>query len=100
MLRVKYSPMETRLWEMIPDDGRRISTIELIGLVYPAGEEPRYARQSILDCANALIEKSDENEEPLELFRSQAHGSQPIFFWKKPRELRKIQNEISKKESV
>jgi hypothetical protein len=78
----RYSPLEKRILDEIPIDGRRINTIELTGKVYEAGKTPRFARQSVLHTANVLIEKSDQNNEPWEIFKS---GGKPAYFWRKPR---------------
>jgi hypothetical protein len=85
-VKIKYSPMEQRILEAIPKDGSYISTLELAGRIYDQGETPRFARQSVLHTANQLIQKSDENEEPWEIFKS---DSKPAYFWRKPREPRK-----------
>jgi hypothetical protein len=81
--KIRYSPLELKILEAIPKDGRRISTIELAGKVYEPGKSPRYARQSVLHTANYLIQKSDDNNEPWEIFKS---GSKPICFWYQLRE--------------
>jgi hypothetical protein len=77
----KYSPMELRILEAIPKDGRRINTLELVDKVYSEEEHPRYARESILTCANALLQKSDEFNEEWEIFKSRPRGPQPIYWW-------------------
>jgi hypothetical protein len=81
-VKVRYSPLEQRILEAIPEDGSHINTLELVGRVYDAGEAPRNARQSILHTANCLIAKSDDNEEDWEIFKS---TSKPAYFWRKPR---------------
>jgi hypothetical protein len=83
--RIEYSPMEIEILKAIPEDGRMINIYELIDIVYK-GDEPRFPRQSILTCANSLINKSDENNEPWEIFKSKPRGSQPSYFWRKKRE--------------
>jgi hypothetical protein len=81
-LKIKYSPLEQRIFEALPKDGSHINTLELMGRVYEPGEAPRFARQSILYTINSLIMKSDENEEPWEIFKS---ISKPAYFWIKAR---------------
>ena len=76
--KVRYSPLEQRILEVLPKDGSRINTLEIMGRVYDPGEAPRNARQSILHTTNCLISKSDENEEPWEIFKS---NSKPAYFW-------------------
>lgn len=84
-IKVKYSPLEKKILDAIPEDGSHINTLELMGKVYGPGEAPRFARQSILHTTNQLIAKSDENEEEWEIFKS---SSKPAYFWRKPREVR------------
>jgi len=77
--------MERKILNAIPEDGSKINTLEIVSKVYPIGGAPRNARQSVLDSANKLIQKSDDNDEDWELFKSKARGSQPIFFWREKR---------------
>jgi hypothetical protein len=77
--KIRYSPLEQRILDFIPEDGSHINTLELVSMVYNAGEAPRNARQSVLHTANCLIAKSDENEEPWEIFKS---TSKPAYFWR------------------
>jgi hypothetical protein len=79
--KIRYSNLELRILELIPKDGRKISTTELTGQVYKPGEAPISDRQTVLHAANRLIYKSDENEEPWEIFKSTPRGSQPVYFW-------------------
>lgn len=83
--KIRYSPLEQRILEAIPIDGRKINTIEITNKVYQPGEAPVNARQTVLGSANKLIFKSDENEEPWEIFKSTPTGSQPVYFWREPR---------------
>ena len=83
--KIRYSPLEQRILDLIPKDGRKINTMELTNLVYNPGEAPVFARQAILHTANKLIFKSDENEEPWEIFKSRSKGGQPVYFWIKER---------------
>lgn len=81
----RYSPMEQRILDAIPKDGRKISTLQLVDKVYDLDEVPRYARESILTCANALMKKADEYNEPWEIFKSRPRGPQPIYWWRESR---------------
>jgi hypothetical protein len=83
--KIRYSDLETRILELIPKNGSKISTIELTNRVYRPGEAPFNARQTVLHGLNRLILKSDENEEPWEIFKSKRRGSQPAYFWREPR---------------
>jgi hypothetical protein len=80
----KYSPMEKKILDVIPSDGRKINTLQLVDLIYD-NKIPRYARESVLTCANALMRKSDENNEPWEIFKSKPRGPQPIYWWREQR---------------
>jgi hypothetical protein len=82
--KIQYSPMEKQILDAIPVDGRYISTLELVDIIYK--KPPKNARQSIVTVANSLISKSDENMEPWEIFKSKQKGSQPSYFWRKARE--------------
>jgi hypothetical protein len=84
MDKIRYSPMEKEILKAIPEDGRMINIYELIDIVY-ANQKPRFARQSILTSVNSLIDKSDENQEIWEIFKSKSRGSQPSYFWRRPR---------------
>jgi hypothetical protein len=84
--KIRYSDLETRILELIPKNGVKISTIEITNRVYRPGEAPFNARQTVLHGLNRLILKSDENEEPWEIFKSKRRGSQPAYFWRGKRE--------------
>jgi hypothetical protein len=84
--KIGYSPMERKILAVIPEWPTMINTLDLVEIVYEPGKEPRNARQSILTAVNSLIEKSDENMEPFEIFKSKPRGSQPSYFWRKERE--------------
>lgn len=90
--KIPYSPLELKILENIPENGQRINTLELVNRCYFRNWIPRTARQSILDTANNLISKSDENNEDWEIFRSKARGNQPIQFWKETRKRRNHKN--------
>jgi hypothetical protein len=96
--KIRYSPLETRILELIPEDGRRINTIELTGAVYKPGEAPVNARQTVLGAANKLIFKSDENEESWEIHKSKHRGSQSVYFWREERK-KVIDNGSNKEKS-
>lgn len=96
-MSVNYSPLETRIMNAIPEDGKKISTLDLVSQVYSEEDQPRTARQSVLDAANKLIEKIDANEEVFEVFRSKARGPMPIYFWKEPRKAEKLEDNFFSK---
>ena len=83
----RYSPMELRVLDAIPKDGTKIHTLQLVDKIYNGNDEftPSYARESILTCANALMKKSDEYNEPWEIFKSKPRGPQPIYWWREER---------------
>ena len=94
--KVQYSRLESSILSQIPKDGSKISTLELVNRVYPSGKIPRSARQSIMDAANKLISKSDDNEEEWEIFKSKPRGSQPAYFWIEPRKPKEANNDFKK----
>jgi hypothetical protein len=81
----KYSFMELKILEIIPKDGKKITTLQIVDQVYNAGKAPLYARESVLTCANALMKKADEYNEPWEIFKSRPRGPQPIYWWREER---------------
>jgi hypothetical protein len=81
----KYSPLEAKILALIPEDGRKINTIELANQVYEPGKFPTFPRQTVLHIANRLIQKSDLYEESWEIFKSPPRGSQPVYFWREER---------------
>jgi hypothetical protein len=85
MKQNKYSSMELRILDAIPRDGTKISTLDLVDKVYDIGYAPMYARESVLTCANALLKKADEYNEPWEIFKSKPRGPQPIYWWRERR---------------
>jgi hypothetical protein len=91
--KIRYSPLETRILELIPKDGSKITTEEITNKVYRPGEAPFNDRATVLHGLNRLIAKSDENEEPWEIFKSKRRGSQPAYFWKEPR--KRVSNDKS-----
>jgi hypothetical protein len=93
--KIGYSPLETRILELIPEDGRRINTIEITGKVYKPGEAPFSARQTVLHSINRLIRKSDLNEEPWEIFKSTPRGSQACYFWREQRRQAGIKRDLA-----
>lgn len=93
---IDYAPLEWRILNAIPDDGTKISTVDLTLLVY-VEETPHNGRQSVLDSANKLVRKVDLNQEAFEIFRSKARGSMPIYFWKEPRRKRERVNFFGKR---
>lgn len=97
--RKEYAPLEQRILNAIPDGGAKISTVDLVSVVYE-DDAPFNARQSVLDSANKLIRKVDINNEAFEVFRSAARGAMPIYFWKEPRKTVERPNFFSRKNAV
>lgn len=91
----KYSPFEIKLLEAIPEDGSRVATTDLVSIVYE-NEAPLSARQSVLDCVKKLIRKVDHNEEQFEIFRTSAHGSTPVCFWREIRRNKQFEEDFFK----
>lgn len=85
MPKIKYSELELKILGLIPDDGTRVNTLEIVSKVYD--NPPKSARQSVLVSLRRLIDKSNKNEEEWEIFRSsRKRGSNPIYFWSMKRE--------------
>jgi hypothetical protein len=83
--KVRYSNLEMRILKNIPEDGTKISTIELVNRCYTDENRPRNARASILHVTNVLKLKVDDNKEDFKICKSERAGAQPIYFWRKPR---------------
>lgn len=87
-MKKEYSKLQTKILNAIPDDGKKISTLQLVDIVYDI--PPLTARQSVLDSTMKLIRKVDLNKEEFEIFFSNSRGPQPIFFWKEPRKVSEV----------
>ena len=83
--KIRYSELESRILEAIPDNGEGIDTLTLVERFYAADERPRHARQSVLNAANCLIDKVNDNQEAWQIFKGAAAGCHPIAFWRRDR---------------
>lgn len=83
--RARYSRNERRLFEFLPKDGTRISTITLGQRLARKPDGPFYARQVALSAVKSLMRKIDKNKEPFRLRATRARGPVPLEFWLEPR---------------
>lgn len=80
---VRYSKKEQTLFKLLPQDGKRITSVKLLkGLARKAnGSLPFHARTSLVGAMRSLIEKVDRNREPFRVKKSDRAGPNPIEFW-------------------
>lgn len=78
---VRYSKTERLVFEALPADGRKITTVALTDKIYGRRQRPFNARQNVLSILNTLVRKVKANKEPFKLKRSERRGPHPIEFW-------------------
>lgn len=86
---VRYSNQERVIFDALPKDGSRISSLELIGRVYKRGQTPFHARTIVVGCARSLLKKIEHNKEPFRLAKTKPAGPTPVQFWLEPRDDRR-----------
>lgn len=75
--KVRYSPMEEKLLQLLPKRGKRISVTDLVDQYYNhPGQRPYTARQTIISSMSALIKKVDHNQEPYMIIKERFPGQQ------------------------
>lgn len=81
--KVPYSPFEARLLEIIPLDGRRITTKRLAASYYARlGPPPFNGQKSVVDALSSLIAKVQLNGELFVIRRSKRRGPKPQEVWR------------------
>lgn len=81
-----YSPMEQAILDVLTSAraGTRFTINDLIGRIYPEGQAPFTARQTVMYTAKMLIQKVDANEEKFTILRTEGAGSASEF-WREVR---------------
>jgi hypothetical protein len=79
--RLKYSPSEQKLLNLIPLDGKRITTKELIARRYRGESLPFNAATITTGTLNSLIRKADHNRETFRVRKSGRKGPRPQEIW-------------------
>ena len=79
--KVRYSPTEQRILALLPEDGTKLSSDEIIDLHYGKRKRPFNARQTVIGALRTLIRKSVKNREPFRICKSERKGPHPMKFW-------------------
>ena len=76
---VPYSKGEMRLFKMMPKDGTRVTTQDLVGRKSWGGIE--FPRNSLNVTINSLREKVAKNKEAFKIMKTKQRGPHPIEYW-------------------
>jgi len=85
MHKIKYSPSEEKILKLIPKNGSRVSSEELLKLFYGRKQRPFFARNVIIGTLRSLARKMEKNHDPYRLHKSERKGPKPIDFWIEPK---------------
>jgi hypothetical protein len=77
-MAIKYSPTEERLLELLPRDGKHITTKQLTAKFYKGRIAPYHAQVYVGNAMRTLIDKTTKNREKFKLKRQ---GTREIQFW-------------------
>lgn len=78
---IRYSPTEQRVLALLPSDGTKISSGEIIDLHFGTRRKPLNAQKIIIGVLRSLMQKSSRNKEPFRICKSARKGPYPIKFW-------------------
>jgi hypothetical protein len=78
--KVRYSPSERRLFDVLPKNGEPLSSTEIIEKVYGRKKRPYNARQVVVGTLVRLQDKLKVNHEDFRIKRSERRGPHPIEF--------------------
>jgi hypothetical protein len=76
----RYSPLEQRIFALLPRDGSKVSTEWLAHKIY-GKRIPMHGRVTITGTLRALVQKAEQNKEPFRICRSEAAGPYPLEVW-------------------
>lgn len=79
--KLRYSPMEQSILALLPDDGTKVSSEQIVELHYGKRKRPFNARKIIIGVLRGLIQKSNRNRESFKIHKSARKGPYPIMFW-------------------
>lgn len=75
----KYSPTETKLFYLLPQNGTAISSSALVDLLYDDKKSrPVHGRTAMNVSLKRLTEKTDRNKEPFKIVRKRRQGIRAI----------------------
>jgi len=78
--KVRYSPSEQQLLNLLPKDGTRITTSDLVNKRY-GKNVPLNGQKIVMSAMRSLIDKVVIKREPFRVRRSTRRGPKPIEFW-------------------
>lgn len=79
--KLRYSPMEQSILALLPGDGTKVSSEEIIAAHYGKRKRPFNARQIIIGVLRTLMRKSNRNRESFKICKSARKGPHPMKFW-------------------
>ena len=80
--KYKYSPTEQRVLALLPSDGTKLTSGEIMDLHFgTAKRKPLNAQKIIIGILRSLMLKSSRNREPFRICKSARKGPYPIKFW-------------------
>lgn len=79
--KVKYSERERQLLDLVPRNGDKISTHELMARFYGAQPIPFHGRAIIGVMMRQLVRKAEYNGELWHIRRTPRSGPKPISYW-------------------
>jgi hypothetical protein len=77
---IGYSPLERKIFDLLPSVGKRISTKELTKKIY-GSKVPINGRVIISGTLRNLIKKTLKNKEPFKIASSGQRGPHSIEVW-------------------
>ena len=79
--KIKYSPSECHLLQIITGVDGPISSVKLAKLHY-GRRAPFHARKAVVGFVNSLMAKVHQNGETFTIHKSKRQGPKPIEFWR------------------
>jgi hypothetical protein len=80
-VKLKYSDSERRLLDLIPTDGRQITTEQLAAKRYARGDVPFNSRAIVTATLTQLMRKVDRNRENFRIIKGKRRGPAPSLVW-------------------
>jgi hypothetical protein len=77
---LRLTDRQKRLLALLPEDGSRITSRELLNS-YFGDEPPLHARPIIIDRMNGIARKLDHMSSPIRIGKSKRAGPRPVEFW-------------------
>ena len=77
-----YSRTESQLFDLMPQGGKRISSVELTEAREAKGNwKAEYKKMVVMVTMNNLIKKIDLNQEPFVLRKERSHYHDNVEYW-------------------